>query len=352
LPLYHMNWPTGALSARAEGPGRETSECPDNTWTAISTDGAPTAREHHAAIWTGTEMIIWGGVGQSGEYLDTGARYDPATDTWAPISAVNAPVPIAYPGAVWTGTEMIIWGGYRLGGGRYDPATDTWTPVSTVNAPNGGRGAVWADTEMMDKPSYSAGGRYDPGSDTWTVMNTKGAPTNGGSIVWTGTELIVWAFPSPCTGGRYDPTTDTWSAMSCLDGPPNGPTVWTGAEMIVCAQGPANVYNPVSDSWRRASSAGRPSNRVNHTAVWTGTEMIVWGGVWADGAPPENTGSRYDPAADSWRATSTALAPQGRFNHTAVWTGTEMIVWGGVSDQYPPRPLLNSGARYCASTGL
>ena len=254
-----MNWPTGALSARAEGPGRETSECPDNTWTAISTDGAPTAREHHAAIWTGTEMIIWGGVGQSGEYLDTGARYDPATDTWAPISAVNAPVPIAYPGAVWTGTEMIIWGGYRLGGGRYDPATDTWTPVSTVNAPNGGRGAVWGDTEMMDKPSYSAGGRYDPGSDTWTVMNTKGAPTNGGSIVWT------------------------------------------GAEMIVCAQGPANVYNPVSDSWRRASSAGRPSNRVNHTAVWTGTEMIVW---------------------------------------------------GGVSDQYPPRPLLNSGARYCASTGL
>ncbi len=95
---------------------------------------------------------------------------------------------------------MIIWGGYRLGGGRYDPATDTWTPVSTVNAPNGGRGAVWGDTEMMDKPSYSAGGRYDPGSDTWTVMNTKGAPTNGGSIVWTGTELIVWAFPSPVRG--------------------------------------------------------------------------------------------------------------------------------------------------------
>jgi hypothetical protein len=347
LLLGGMSSSTAALSPLA------ASDCIDNTWTAISTDGAPSAREHQAAIWTGSEMIIWGGVGQSGEYLDTGARYDPTTDTWSPVSAVNAPVPIPYPGAVWTGTEMIIWGGNRLGGGRYDPATDTWTAVSTVNAPNGGRSAVWADTEMIDQPSYSPGGRYDPATDTWTVMSTEGAPTNAGSIVWTGTELIVWAFPSPCTGGRYNPTTDTWSAMSCLDGPPNGPQVWTGTEMIVCALGPANRYDPIADAWTRATVIGRPGNRGGHTVVWTGTEMIVWGGVWPDGAPPLDDGSRYDPVADNWRPTSTLPpVPQGRFNHTAVWTGSEMIVWGGVIDQYPPRPLVNTGARYCASTAL
>ena len=32
---------------------------------------------------------------------------------------------------------------------------------------------------------------------------------------------------------------------------------------------------------------------------------------------------------DTWTATSTANAPDGRVSHTAVWTGTEMIVWGG-----------------------
>lgn len=346
-----MIWPTGALGARSERPHRESGECVDNSWTAISTEGAPSAREHHAAIWTGSEMIIWGGVGQSGEYLDTGGRYDPATDTWAPVSAVDAPVPIAHPVAVWTGTEMIVWGGNQVGGGRYDPATDTWTAVSTLDAPRSGP-AVWTGTEMISTPSYFAGGRYDPETDTWTAMSSKGAPTLAGSIVWSGTELIVWGGPFFCSnGGRYDPATDTWLAMSCIDGPPSGPQVWTGMEMIICAQGPANLYDPIADAWRRATEAGRPSNRGNHTVVWTGTEMIVWGGVTAD-TPPFNTGSRYNPVADNRRATSLVSAPQGRFNHTAVWTGAEMIVWGGVSDQYPPRPLLNTGARYCASTGL
>ena len=61
--------------------------------------------------------------------------------------------------------------------------------------------------------------------------------------------------------------------------------------------------------------------------MWTGSEMIVWGGY--DGITHLNTGGRYNPGTDSWTATSTTNAPTGRFDHTAVWTGSEMIVWGG-----------------------
>ena len=46
------------------------------------------------------------------------------------------------------------------------------------------------------------------------------------------------------------------------------------------------------------------------------------------------TGGRYDPATDSWTATSTTSAPAARYYHTAVWTGSEMIVWGGDSGSY------------------
>ena len=42
-----------------------------------------------------------------------------------------------------------------------------------------------------------------------------------------------------------------------------------------------------------------------------------------------NTGGRYNPSTDSWTATSTTNAPAARVDHTAVWTGSEMIVWGG-----------------------
>ena len=33
----------------------------DDTWTAITTMNAPSARNGHTVTWTGSEMIIWGG---------------------------------------------------------------------------------------------------------------------------------------------------------------------------------------------------------------------------------------------------------------------------------------------------
>src|SRR5947207_8563188 len=71
------------------------------------------------------------------------------------------------------------------------------------------------------------------------------------------------------------------------------------------------------------STMDAPSARRQHTAVWTGTEMIIWGGT------NDSTGGRYNPAVDMWTATSTTKAPSARTGHTAVWTGNEMIVWGG-----------------------
>jgi len=74
--------------------------------------------------------------------------------------------------------------------------------------------------------------------------------------------------------------------------------------------------------------------------------MIVWGGG-NGGANYFNTGGRYDPSTDSWRATDISNAPIGRSNHTAVWTGSEMIIWGG-RIATPPF-FANTGGRYCAT---
>src|SRR5207249_1889780 len=64
--------------------------CTDNTWTSTSTINAPTARDFHTAVWTGSEMIVWGGLGDFG-FLNTGGRYNPTTDTWTATSTTNAP---------------------------------------------------------------------------------------------------------------------------------------------------------------------------------------------------------------------------------------------------------------------
>jgi N-acetylneuraminic acid mutarotase len=93
-------------------------------------------------------------------------------------------------------------------------------------------------------------------------------------------------------------------------------------------------YNPVTDTWSPMQDA--PIVRGGHTAIWTGTEMIVWGGELFD--PP---GAAYNPAHDTWRSIATDSAPSGRADHTAVWTGSEMIVWGGSDGM-----LTNTGGRY------
>ncbi len=67
-----------------------TGGCIDDTWTATSTTNAPLARYSHTAVWTGSEMIVWGGVG-GGDYLETGGRYSPSTDSWTATSITNAP---------------------------------------------------------------------------------------------------------------------------------------------------------------------------------------------------------------------------------------------------------------------
>src|SRR5437870_2349067 len=69
------------------------------------------------------------------------------------------------------------------------------------------------------------------------------------------------------------------------------------------APGPAGT--PVAQgggTWRQISTAGAPSARWAHTAVWTGREMLVWGGSYLTvltlGFPERGDGAAYNPATD------------------------------------------------------
>jgi N-acetylneuraminic acid mutarotase len=345
--------------------------CEDDTWTATSTTNAPETRYGHTAVWTGSEMIVWGGVGISA-FLNTGGRYNPSTDSWAATSTANAPVGRSLYTAVWTGNEMIVWGGsapepnYFNTGGRYNPGTDSWVATSTTNAPDArdSHTAVWTGSEMIvwgggNGSLLNTGGRYNPSTDSWAATSTANAPVGRSlhTAVWTGSEMIVWGGLtgiSSNTGGRYNSSTDSWTATSLTNAPSGRflPTaVWTGSEMIVWGGADPSYlntggrYTPGTDSWVTTSMTNAPDARDSHTAVWTGSEMVVWGGI----AIPTyfDTGGRYNPGTDGWTATNTSNAPSARYAHTAVWTGSEMIIWGGTNDT----TSFNTGGRYCAQSG-
>jgi len=333
-----------------------------DAWTPVSAAAAPVARSRHAGIWTGDTMIVWGGSAP-GSYYDTGGRYDPVRDTWSSTYWPGAPAGRANPTAVWTGSLMIVWGGVRdemalNTGGRYDPLTDAWTATSTTGAPlgrvlhtavwSGSRMVVWGGEPLRFPPEFYRGGQYDPVSDVWTPMNylTAPAPRARHTAVWTGSKMAVWggeSFDAPRvpldTGSLYDPSTDVWTAMSLSSAPvarTGHSAVWSGSRMIVWGgsdlDASPSVYNtggrydPVANAWTAVAKGGAPAGRRGHTAVWSGSRMIVWGG---NGGSDLNSGGRYDPVANNWDATSALGAPTPRVGHTAVWSGSVMVVWGG-----------------------
>ena len=345
--------------------------CTDDSWASTCVTNAPDARIHHSAVWTGSEMIVWGGENYS-FVLNTGGRYNPSTDSWTATSIPNALVGRIYHSAVWTGNEMIVWGGRDAfsralnTGGRYNPSTDSWAHTNVRDNPPSGREshtAVWTGSQMIiwggayhavGPPLYfNTGARYDPTTNSWTATSTPSAPSGRElhTAVWTGNEMIIWGGSNQSsyfnTGARYNPTTDTWAAITTGNAPSPRSLhtgVWTGTDMIVWggsnSAGYLNTggrYNPSTNTWIATSTSNAPSARLFHTSVWCGSEMIIWGGSYLD------TGARYNPTTDTWAATSTSNAPGGRWFHTAVWTGTEMIVWGGGNGT---SFALNTGGRY------
>ncbi len=200
-----------------------------DTWAAMTMTSAPEARSEHSAVWGGYEngMIIWGGKFADGTPTNTGGIYDPVTDTWTAITTAGAPGPRAGHYAVWTGNMLIVWGG-RLAdgsetntGGIYDPLNKVWIPMSTVLAPAASsrysqyENGAWTGTEMLIFPDKGGrGSRYNPITDVWkgmaVTLDTPILPGGRPFIVWLGSALAVWSGLDAAgvpvnTGGIYIP---------------------------------------------------------------------------------------------------------------------------------------------------
>ena len=214
-------------------------------------------RSSSTAVWTGKEMIVFGGEGLQVTFGD-GARYNFEQNAWTRLPLEGAaPSRRTCASAVWTGSAMIIWGGFGEGDG------------GVVNRRDGAL--------------------FDPANNVWRQVSTRGAPSARffHTGLWTGEEMLIW-------GGFSE------SRMR-LDQRQGDAFLNTGG-----------CYDPATDTWREITITGAPSKRIHPAAVWTGREMIIWGG--GNSAGDLNDGARYDPTADSWRPMRSEGAPSPRID--------------------------------------
>jgi hypothetical protein len=247
-------------------------------WTKLP--APPEVRVSAAAVGTDEGLIVWGGYVYSG-YSDEvaqgdGFRYDVRTQTWdeLPDSPLQART---IPASVWTGTQLLIWGGartpdldgYRADGAAFDPASGTWRMLPP--APLSARAPlhVWTGRELIvwgtsvrvdDRPRDGAA--YDPVANEWRTIAEGPVDLTDATASWTGREMIVFgaalhggnkAETETAIGAAYDPTRDMWRLLPKSPLSPQASTAaWQGQELIAWdyLNGSA-AYDPVGDRWRR-----------------------------------------------------------------------------------------------------
>jgi hypothetical protein len=360
-----------------------------------------------SAVWTGSRLIVWGGAqGQDeAQLVSTGASYDPVANSWtvlpqAPISGRRGAA------AVWTGDEMVVWGGGDNAAGAaphaaddgaaFDPATNSWRRIPPAPIPaTAAATALWADGEVVILGGIAAGDEvgqspataaaYQPATNQWRRLPDLPLPAGsklfGVEGVVVGSKVIVFAQwnrlidlgsgRSTASSGtdiyELDPRSGSWRPAPSSAGAPSLGVidpVSSGSQILaienshcpVCRgpgpvfPAPSLIYDPTAGTWQPMQPG--PVDAESSVAVWTGDALVRFnpttlrGGVAGPGTGDSNglvpgDTAAWDPHTDTW--TRLPRAPGGATDVHLIWTGHELLMWGAL---FGPTSSQLVGYRY------
>jgi hypothetical protein len=112
--------------------------------------------------------------------------------------------------------------------------------------------------------------------------------------------------------------------------------VWTGFA--------GALYQPDTNSWRsiRKAPIGR---RIHEVSVWSGDELLVWGGIPNERAVRRRgNGAAYDPELDRWSMLPPAPRHAGG-SYIGLWAAGSMFALAGGCCGRPTRSIRFSPDR-------
>jgi N-acetylneuraminic acid mutarotase len=290
-------------------------------WTQLPPPPFERARSDSTVAWTGSELFVWGGGTDNGETVfSNGALYDPSSDRWREIadSPLNGRTEAE---AVWTGSEVLVFGeafnSFALlrDGAAYDPASDTWRRIPDIpRVVDVITAHVWTGSELIilgwrtdnEVEHTGVGAAYDPARDSWRQIASAPLALNRASGVWTGSEAIFYgsyldhrnrSATRWAQGIAYNPSTDRWRVPPEHEVSPQASWAnWTGNEMLVWDyETNSALYDSATDSWREPNPMPIEFSECYPYSV--ATSEIVFASFC-------NQMAQFDIAADRWEPVS------------------------------------------------
>ena len=319
-------------------PGAPTGE-----WELLP-DSPLDDREDAVAVWTGEEVIVWGGRRDLLALTD-GAAYDPSTGEWRSI----APNTWGHPGAfgLWADDRMVVLA--KTGGATYSPTTDTWTDLPRLGDDAGTMGlsaAVWTGDAVL-----AVGPRTDPTGQTrlglvaldidageWRTLATLDERVGEDfSVVASDSGLIVW---SPDGSGgvgmwEYDVAIGAWGALPEIPVPEGSVFEWSapvwfdGALHAVAGIQHVGIEPPPRGSLVERFDGGEWTVKEGDVSIGGVTSALPAGELVAllDEEAPGGP-VVVDLRSGLWSALDDYPLDSVR-GRSIVWTGDDLFVWGG-----------------------
>jgi hypothetical protein len=294
-------------------------------------------RSGHSVIWTGSEMIVWGGWGdENGDVrFADGAAFDLESGVWRVI-AESPLTPRRDHQAAWTGEEMLIVGGDGpRDGAAYDPMSDSWrplpdTPIQTSGDPIEITSSVWTGEGLVvwHVPSDQIAA-YSPETDRWSRLPSTDLGVHRGVLRWTGSDLYTFGtepvFPDrvPLVGVRLEedhwiplPPAELWTETHNTPASPRL-TAWTGDRFVAFtdsgSQGRTLAYSPSIDTWEEIEAIPVGGSEGFPEPLPIGGPILVF----------RTPAAVFDPESNTW----TIVELVGGDARYAVWTGTQVLAW-------------------------
>jgi hypothetical protein len=242
-----------------------------DTWKPVSAAGAPSARYLHTISWAAEaeRVVVWGGYDGT-DMLDTGALYDPVADTWTAMSTDAAPTRRREHVAAWNGSRLLVSGGLGFDGvtegvpladgALFDPASNTWEALPAAGHP----------TARYRHAAAAADGSFV----VWGGATADDPPYAGDGAAFAAAWEPLAGSPPAARSGH----TATWI------GAPTEQVVFFGGVGVAGRLADGGIYDAKGSAFLPGPFPTGPVARELHCAAAVGTKLVVWGGQANAGA--------------------------------------------------------------------